>query len=204
LSALSSSATRASTTGPRLISVAALEMNTFEPSSSQPSSCRLAVVRMPLASEPAPVSVRPNDPSFSPVASGRSQRSFCASDPNAISGIEPIVKCACHAAAIDWSILATSKSAATSATVDTSVPPCPSGASRPMRSSSPMRANSSTGQRSSSYHRAAFGAISPWAKSRTRSRSERSSSVRTGRGVATAITLLIPTGWSTLYPSVRA
>ena len=74
---------------------------------------------MPPASEPAPGSVSPNEPSFSPVASGRSQRSFCASEPNAISGIEPIVRCACHAAAIDWSTFATSNSAATSATVET-------------------------------------------------------------------------------------
>jgi hypothetical protein len=89
----------------------------------QPSPCGSARVAMPEASDPAPGSVSPNEPSFCPLASGISQRSFWCSRPNVSSGREPIVRWACQAAASDWSTRATSSSAVTSARVETPVPP---------------------------------------------------------------------------------
>ena len=54
----------------------------FEPVSDQPpSGVGVAVVRMPAGSDPASGSVRPKQPSASPVAIAGSQRSFCASLP---------------------------------------------------------------------------------------------------------------------------
>ena len=114
---------RARITGPWLMSVAALLMNVLLPVIDQPPLLRCASVRMPDASDPAPCSVRPKEPSFSPVASGVSQRCFWSSEPNVTRGREPIVRWACQAAAIDWSTLATSSSPATSARVLVAVPP---------------------------------------------------------------------------------
>ena len=94
---------RASSVTPNDMSVPALEMNVFRPLISQPPSRRTARVRMPRASEPASGSVSPNAPRTRPSANGRSQRSRCASVPKRYSGNEPMVTCACHAAATDWS-----------------------------------------------------------------------------------------------------
>ena len=58
-----------------------LVMNVFEPFSTQQSPSRTAVVRVPPASEPALFSVRPQQPTFSPRASGARQRFFCSSLP---------------------------------------------------------------------------------------------------------------------------
>jgi hypothetical protein len=57
-------------------------MKVFDPFSRQPSGVRVAVVRMPAASLPDVDSVKPQAPSFSPLASGTSHRCFCASVPN--------------------------------------------------------------------------------------------------------------------------
>ena len=76
----------------------AFVMNRLPPSMTQapPSgpSSRRAVVLVPPASEPAPGSVRPYAPMTSPDASGRSQRSFCASVPAIMSGPQPSDVCA--------------------------------------------------------------------------------------------------------------
>ncbi len=92
---------RASSVTPNDMSVPALEMNVLRPLISQPPSRRTARVRMPRASEPASGSVKPNAPRTRPSANGRSQRSRCASEPKRYSGNDPIVTCACHAAATD-------------------------------------------------------------------------------------------------------
>ena len=97
----SSDAVRARSVTPNDMSVPAFEMNAFWPLITQPPSRRCARVLMPRASEPASGSVKPNAPSARPSASGRNQRSRCASLPKSRSGSEPIVTCACHAAATD-------------------------------------------------------------------------------------------------------
>ena len=58
-----------------------LVMNVFEPFSTQSGPSRTAVVRVPPASEPAPLSVSPQHPIFSPRASGVRKRRFCSSVP---------------------------------------------------------------------------------------------------------------------------
>ena len=142
---------RASSVTPNDMSVPALEMNAFRPLISQPPSRRTARVRMPRASEPASGSVRPNAPSARPSASGRSQRSRCASLPKRYSGSEPIVTCACHAAATDWSARPSCSIAATKPTVDMPMPPHCSGISMPSRPSAPISRSRSVGHRASSH-----------------------------------------------------
>ena len=61
-------------------------MNCLTPEMIQRSPRRLARVVIADASEPACGSVRQKQPSISPRASGASQRSFCASVPNARIG----------------------------------------------------------------------------------------------------------------------
>ena len=58
-----------------------LVMKFFEPFSTRQSPSRTAVVRMPPASEPDPGSVSPQQPTFSPAASGARKRRFCSSLP---------------------------------------------------------------------------------------------------------------------------
>ena len=58
-------------------------MNCLTPSITQSLPSRTATVRSAAASEPACGSVRQNAPSLRPAASGRSQRSFCSSLPQA-------------------------------------------------------------------------------------------------------------------------
>ena len=53
-----------------------------------PSSCLIAVVSIAATSEPAAGSVRPKQPSFSPLAIGTRYRCFCSSDPNLYSDSE--------------------------------------------------------------------------------------------------------------------
>ncbi len=142
---------RASSVTPNDMSVPAFEMNVFRPLMSQPPSRRIARVRMPRASDPASGSVRPNAPSARPSASGRSQRSRCESVPNSRSGSEPMVTCACHAAATDWSARPICSIAATKPTVDMPMPPHCSGISIPSRPSSPISRSRSVGQRPSSH-----------------------------------------------------
>ena len=166
------------------MSVPALEMNVLRPLISQPPSRRTARVRMPRASEPASGSVKPNAPSARPSASGRSQRSRCASVPKRYSGNEPMVTCACHAAATDWSARPICSIAATKPTVDMPMPPHCSGISMPSRPSAPISRSRSVGQRASSHASGARAAISFCANSRhrpTRSRSGSVSEKSTGR-----------------------
>ena len=59
----------------------ALVMNRLDPFTTQQSASRSARVRVPRESLPAPGSVRPYAPSFSPEASGRRYRSFCSCVP---------------------------------------------------------------------------------------------------------------------------
>ena len=141
----------ASSVTPNDMSVPALEMNVLRPLISQPPSRRTARVRMPRASEPASGSVKPNAPSARPSASGRSQRSRCASLPKRYSGNEPIVTCACHAAATDWSARPICSIAATKPTVDMPMPPHCSGISMPSRPNAPISRSRSVGQRASSH-----------------------------------------------------
>ena len=56
-------------------------MKFLEPFSTQWSPSRTAAVRVPPASDPEPGSVSPQQPSFSPRASGGSQRFFCSALP---------------------------------------------------------------------------------------------------------------------------
>ena len=58
------------------------------------SPSRTAVVRMPRRSDPAPGSVSPRQPSIFPCAIGTSQRCFCASVPNRVSGPHASPRCA--------------------------------------------------------------------------------------------------------------
>ena len=168
---------RASSVTPNDMSVPALEMNVFRPLISQPPSRRTARVRMPRASEPASGSVRPNAPSARPSASGRSQRSRCASLPKRYSGSEPIVTCACHAAATDWSARPICSIAATKPTVDMPMPPHSSGISMPSRPNAPISRSRSVGHRASSHACGARAAISFCANSRHRPTRSRSGSV---------------------------
>ena len=142
---------RASSVTPNDMSVPALEMNVFRPLISQPPSRRSARVRIPRASDPASGSVSPNAPSARPSASGRSQRSRCASLPNRYSGSEPMVTCACHAAATDWSASPICSIAATKPTVDMPIPPHSSGIRMPSRPSAPISRSRSVGHRASSH-----------------------------------------------------
>ena len=162
----SAGSVRASSVTPNDMSVPALEMNVLRPLISQPPSRRSARVRIPRASEPASGSVSPNAPSTRPSASGRSQRSRWASLPNRYSGNEPIVTCACHAAATDWSARPICSIAATKPTVDMPIPPHSSGISMPSRPSSPISRSRSVGHRASSHASGARCAISFCAKSR--------------------------------------
>ncbi len=57
-------------------------MKILLPLSTQLSPSRVAVVRVPPASEPAEGSVRPKAPSLLPSASGTRNCCFCASLPN--------------------------------------------------------------------------------------------------------------------------
>ncbi len=59
----------------------ALVMNRFDPSMTQLSPSRRATVRVPLASDPAPGSVRPYPPSTRPLAIGGRKASRCSSLP---------------------------------------------------------------------------------------------------------------------------
>ena len=147
----SADSVRASSVTPNDMSVPALEMNVLRPLISQPPSRRSARVRMPRASEPASGSVKPNAPRTRPSASGRSQRSRCASLPNRYSGNEPIVTCACHAAATDWSARPICSIAATKPTVDMPMPPHCSGISMPSRPNAPISRSRSVGHRASSH-----------------------------------------------------
>ena len=181
----SADSVRASSVTPNDMSVPALEMNVLRPLISQPPSRRTARVRMPRASEPASGSVRPNAPSARPSASGRSQRSRCASVPKRYSGNEPIVTCACHAAATDWSARPICSIAATKPTVDMPMPPHSSGISMPSRPSAPISRSRSVGHRASSHASGRARRRSPSARTRgtgsTRSRSGSVSEKSTGR-----------------------
>ena len=122
------------------MSVPALEMKVLRPLIRQPSSSGTACVLIPRASDPASGSVRPKAPSARPSASGRSQRSRCSSLPNSSSGSDPIVRCACSAAATDWSAWPICSIAATKPTVDIPMPPHCSGTSMPSSPARPSRA----------------------------------------------------------------
>ena len=159
------------------MSVPAFEMKAFWPLINQPSSRRSARVRIPRASEPASGSVSPNAPSTRPSASGRSQRSRCASLPNRSSGSDPMVTCACHAAATDWSARPICSIAATKPTVDMPMPPHSSGTSMPSRPSAPISRSRSVGHTAASHAAGARVAISRWAKSRQRPTRSRSASL---------------------------
>ncbi len=145
-------------------------MNAFLPLITHPPSPRRARVEMPRTSDPASGSVSPNAPSAVPSASGRSQRSRWSSVPNISRGRDPIVACACHAEATDWSAPPICSIAATKPTVDISMPPHFSGTSTPSSPSAPIAWSNSVGQRSSSHARAATGLISRSAKVAQRSR----------------------------------
>ena len=58
-----------------------LVMNVFDPLSTQESPSRTAVALVPPASEPALFSVRPQQPTFSPLARGVRNLFFCSSVP---------------------------------------------------------------------------------------------------------------------------
>jgi hypothetical protein len=60
-----------------------LVIHILEPSSTQSSPSRLALVRMPLGLEPKSASVRPKQPIASPAAMRGSHSCFCSSEPNA-------------------------------------------------------------------------------------------------------------------------
>ena len=64
-----------------VMSVPALVMNIFEPSTTHSPASRRAVVRVAPASEPALASVSPNAASFLPDASSGSHCRFCSSLP---------------------------------------------------------------------------------------------------------------------------
>ncbi len=72
----------------------------------------------------------------------------------------PMVECACHAAAMDWSARPICSIAATNPTVLAPLPPHFSGTSRPSNPASPIRCKTSTGQRSAAQAAAAAGATS--------------------------------------------
>ena len=172
-----SASVRANNVTPNDMSVPAFEMKVLRPLISQPPSRRSARVRIPRASEPASGSVSPNAPRARPSANGRSHRSRCASSPNRSSGSDPMVTCACHAAATDWSARPSCSIAATNPTVDMPMPPHSSGTSIPSRPSAPISRSRSVGQRASSQACGARTAISRWANSRHRSVRSRSASV---------------------------
>ena len=81
----------------------AFVMKFFEPFSTQSSPSRTAVVFVPLESDPASASVRPQAASHSPEASFGMYRRRCASVPNWKRWFEPRLLCAASDSAIDGS-----------------------------------------------------------------------------------------------------
>ena len=79
---ISPSPVAAVTVTPHVISVPALVMNIFEPSTTHSPSSRRAVVRVAPASEPASASVSPKAASLRPLARSGSHSRFCSSVPN--------------------------------------------------------------------------------------------------------------------------
>ena len=65
---------------------APLVMKIFEPLMTYSSPSRIAVVRMPATSEPAPGSVIPRQPIRSPLIPGTRKRCFCSSVPSRWTG----------------------------------------------------------------------------------------------------------------------
>src|SRR5438477_1323121 len=165
---------RASSVTPNDMSVPAFEMKALRPLMSQPPSRRSARVLTARVSDPASGSVKPKAPSARPSANGRSHRSRCVSLPNRYSGSDPMVTCACHAVATDWSACPSSSMAATKPTVDMPIPPHSSGISMPRSPSWPISRSRSVGHVAASHAAGARTAISLVANSRQSSTSSAS------------------------------
>src|SRR5579872_5299689 len=76
----------------KIIATCAVEpevMNCLVPLSTQRLPCRLALVLIAAASEPAPGSVKQKHDSISPAAIGFRKRCFCSSEPNLRIGTQP-------------------------------------------------------------------------------------------------------------------
>ncbi len=141
---------RASRVTPKDMSVPALEMKVLRPLISQPPSRRFgpgadaagvgAGVGLGQAegTEGAPLGQGPQPPLALLVVAEEQ------------SGREPMVTCACHAAATDWSASPICSMAATKPTVDMPMPPHSSGTSMPEQAQRPISRSRSVGQRASS------------------------------------------------------
>ena len=155
-----------------------LVMKFFEPLSTQCRPSRTAVVRMPPASEPEPGSVRPQQPTFSPRASGGRKRRFCSSLPARLMWAEQRLWWAASESATPASTRASSSITIAQSSIDSPEPPYSSGQHTP---ASPELARAGrtprAGTPASRPTRASAGASSASAKSRTVFRSSACSSL---------------------------
>ena len=98
-----------------VMSVPELVMKALDPLITHSSPSHRAVVRVALASDPPPASVRPNAPSRRPVHRSGSQYCFCSSVPYRKIGIAPSDTLSSRVIATDESTRASSSSARHSA-----------------------------------------------------------------------------------------
>ena len=124
----------------------AVEMNCFVPEMRQPSPSGVAVVRIAPASEPEPDSVSANAPSFSPRASGGTNRSRCSSVPNARIGSVHALVCTATVTPTPASARESSSSTRMYERKSAPTPPYCSGTQTPIRPSSPSFPYSSAGK----------------------------------------------------------
>ena len=152
-------------------------VNVFVPSRTQSSpSARARVRRLP-ASLPASGSVSAQAPRYSPRASGDSQRSLCASDPNIPTCAAASPLWAATVSAIVGSTRASSSTQMQYSTAESPAPPYRAGNCMPSSPSSASCASSSAGNACASSQAMTCGAISRSANSRTARRVTCSASV---------------------------
>ena len=155
-----------------------LVMKVFEPLSTQWAPSRTAVVLVPPASEPALFSVRPQQPTFSPRASGTRCFLFCSSLPARKIWAEHRLWWAASDSATPASTRDSSSMTTAQSRVDMPEPPYSVGQATPMRPSSASLAKTSRGKACFSSHSREWGASSPSANSRTVFLRSRCSSLR--------------------------
>ena len=123
-----------------------LVMKFFDPLISQCWPSRTAVVRMPPASEPEPGSVSPQQPTFSPFASGGRKRRFCSSLPARWMCAEHRPWWAASDSATPASTRASSSITIAQSSVPRPEPPYSSRQQAPATPSAPRRAKISRGK----------------------------------------------------------
>src|SRR5512143_2084819 len=155
-----------------------LVMKFLEPFSTKWPPSRTAVVRIPPASEPEPGSVRPQQPTRSPLASGVRKRRFCSSLPARLTCAAARLWCAASESATPASARDSSSITSAQSSTDSPEPPYSAAQQTPVSPSSPSFVNTSRGKPCRSSHSREWGRSSRSAKSRTVLRSCSCSSLR--------------------------